>query len=113
MKSYFSFLMISNLVILYNFYSNETVVKLNSYNLFLYYFINSVIIEFYTIIFYIIIELPLKKLFKYMVKKDYNIGVIKEINEEEEEEEEEDENEDEEKDDNNEDEDKDKIEKIK
>ena len=105
-KSYFSFLMISNLVILYNFYSNETVVKLNLYNLFLYYFINCVIILILTIIFYISIELPLKKLFKYMVKNDYIIDITKKINEEEEEEEEEDEDEDEdeEKDDENEEE---------
>jgi hypothetical protein len=98
-KSYFSFLIISNFVILYNFYSNETVVKLNLYNLFLYYFINSVIILILTVAFYISIELPLKKLFKYMIKNDYIIDITKEINEEEEEEEDEDEDEDEQKDD--------------
>jgi len=102
MKSYFSFLMISNLVILYNFYNSETVIKLNLYNLFLFYFINSVIISILTNIFYITIELPLKKIFKYLVKKeDYIIDNNKERGEKGNEEEE---DEDEEKDDENEEE---------
>ena len=95
-KSQFSFLIVYSLVILNNFYASETVVKLNLYNLFLYYFINLFFIAIITILVYIIIELPMKKIFKYLMKEEYKIvSITEDIDEEEEEEEDEKEDEDE------------------
>ena len=86
-KSQFSFLIIYSLVILNNFYSSETVVKLNLYNLSLYSCINLFLIAITTIIIYIFIELPMKKIFKYLMKKEYKIvSITEEIDEEEEDE---------------------------
>lgn len=88
-KSQYSFLIVYSLIILNNFYSSETVIKLNLYNLFLYYGINLFFIAISTIFVYIVIELPMKKIFKYLLKEDYKIiGITEEVNEEEEEEEE-------------------------
>jgi len=95
-KSQFSFLIVYSFIILHNFYASETVVKINLYNLFLYYGINLVFISIYTIIVYIIIELPMKKIFKYFLKEEYKIeGITEEIEEEEEEDDDENEDEDE------------------
>ena len=94
-KSQFSFLIVYSLVILNNLYVSETVVKLNLYNLFLYYFINLFFITIITILVYIIIELPMKKIFKYLLKEEYKIVSITEDIDEEEEEEDEKEDEDE------------------
>ena len=95
-KSQFSFLIVYSLVILNNFYASETVVILNLYNLFLYYFINLFFITIITILVYIIIELPMKKIFKYLLKEEYKIlSITEDIDEEEEEEEDEKEDEDE------------------
>ena len=69
-KSYFSFLIVCNPVILFIFYESETVVKLNFLNICLYYFINLVFIFIMTIIIYIIIDSPLKKISKYIVNRD-------------------------------------------
>jgi hypothetical protein len=66
-KCYFSFIIVCNPVILFIFYESETVVKLTIFNVYLYYFINLVFIAVITIFVYIIIELPLKKIFKYIV----------------------------------------------
>ena len=65
-KSYFSFIIVCNPVILFIFYESETVVKLTIFNVYLYYFINLVFIAVITILVYIVIELPLKKIFKYL-----------------------------------------------
>ena len=104
-KPYFSFNMISNPVILFIFYESETVVKINIFNLFLYFFIDIIVIIICTIIVYIFFELPMKKLFKYMFNKKYQILDLTEdcIEEEEEEDEDEDEAEDDDKDDDNDD----------
>jgi hypothetical protein len=66
-KCYFSFIIVCNPVILFIFYESETVVKLTIFNVYLYYFINLVFIALITILVYIVIELPLKKIFKYIV----------------------------------------------
>ena len=88
-KSYFSFLMVCNTIILFVFYESETVVKLNLLNILLYFCINSVFIFLFTIVMYIYLELPMKKIFKYIVKKDIQIlNIEEEIDDEEEEEEE-------------------------
>ena len=73
-KFYFSFLLSCNSVILYIFYESETVVKLNAFNLWLYYFISTVFIFVVTIIIYITIELPLKKISKYLFSNNYKIS---------------------------------------
>jgi len=88
-KSQFSFLIIYSLVILNNFYASETVVKLNLYNLFLYTCINLFYIIITTILVYIIIELPMRKISKYLLKEEYKIvSITEEIDEDEEEEDE-------------------------
>ena len=73
-KFYFSFLLSCNSVILYIFYESETVVKLNAFNLWLYYFISTVFIFVVTIIIYITIELPLKRISKYLFSNNYKIN---------------------------------------
>ena len=101
-KAYFSFVMVCNPIILFIFYESETVVKLNLYNLYLYFFIDIFFIFIATVIAYITIELPLKKIFKYMIKKDYIIiSNTEELNEEIEEDDEENEDEESEDSDNN------------
>jgi len=93
-KSQFSFLVVYSLVILNNFYASETVVKLNLYNLFLYFFINLFHIALMTILVYIIIELPMRKICKYFLKEEYKIvSITEKIDDDEEEEDEEDEKE--------------------
>ena len=85
-KIYFSFILLINPIILYNFYESDNTIKLNTYTIYLYSFINIVIIFVFMIICYIYLELPLKKLFKYYIRKY-------EINEENKEDEDEDEDE--------------------
>ena len=75
-KSYFSFLLVCNPVILLIFYQSETVVKLNKFNIFLYYCINLVFILIITLVMYITLELPLKKIFKCIVKRELPINNI-------------------------------------
>ena len=69
-KSYYSFILISVPVILIIFYDSESIIKVHIYNFFLFSFINLIIIFISVIIFYSIYYLPLKKIFKYCVKKD-------------------------------------------
>lgn len=78
-KFYFSFLIICNSTILYIFYESETFVKLNLFNLILYFFIAFGFIFFLSIILYISVELPLKKLFKYLFSKEYKNYLINKI----------------------------------
>ena len=94
-KSYYTFTLVSVPVILIIFYDSESIIKIHAYNFFLFSFINLIVIFIFVVIFYSIYDLPLKKIFKYCLKKDEIIG---EENEEEEEEEEEEENEEEEED---------------
>ena len=72
-KFYFSFSLVCNFSILYIFYQTETVIKLNTFNLWLYFFISTVLIFIVTFIIYIAYELPLKKISKYLLSKDYKI----------------------------------------
>ena len=72
-KFYFSFLLSCNSSILYIFYQSETVVKLNAFNLWLYFFISTVFIFLVTFLIYIAFELPLKKITKYLLSNDYKI----------------------------------------
>lgn len=68
-KIYFSFILVISPIILFNFYSSENVVKLNTYTIYLYSIINLCVITLSMILLYIYLELPLKKLFKYHIRK--------------------------------------------
>ena len=83
-KSYYSFILISVPVILIIFYDSESIIKVHIYNFFLFSFINLIIIFISVIIFYSIYYLPLKKIFKYCLKKDEIIEDEEGDNEEEE-----------------------------
>ena len=63
-KSYFSYTLVSSLVILYILYQSETIIKVNIYTIFFYSFISSFFIFIASIIFYSCYEFPLKKIFK-------------------------------------------------
>ena len=71
-KIYFSFITVFSPIILFNLYNSETLIKVNIYNIYVYSFINIVIIFLIMILGYIYLELPLKKLFKFLIRK-YNI----------------------------------------
>ena len=68
-KIYFSFLLVQSPIILFNLYNSETLIKVNIYNIYVYSFINIFLILFFMIICYIYLELPLKKLFKFLIRK--------------------------------------------
>ena len=76
-KSYFSLSIVCNSCILFIFYESETVVKLKTSNIILYYFINLFFIIIFTILTYILIELPLKKITKYLFSSSANITLEK------------------------------------
>ena len=63
-KSYFSYILVSSLVILYIFYQSETIIKMNIYTIFFYSLISSFFIFIAVVIFYSCYEYPLKKIFK-------------------------------------------------
>ena len=71
-KSYFSYLLIINPVILYILYGNETIIKLKLYSIYVYSTINLLLILMATILVYTLYELPAKKIIKYIINKDYN-----------------------------------------
>jgi len=67
-KTYFSFMMVSPNIILFTFYQTETVIKLDIYNLIIYGFIFLILIFILVIGSYSFYELPIKKIFKYLLK---------------------------------------------
>ena len=83
-KFYFSFIISCNSTILYIFFNSETVVKLNIYNLMLFFSIDSLLIFLTTIMINLSLEFPLKKLLKYLFSNEYKINFENEedINEE-------------------------------
>ena len=83
LKGYFTFTLVSIPVILFIFYATETVIKLKLFNILLYGFINLIIIFVLIIICYSCYELPLKKMFKFLLKGK---GIIDEYEEEDEDE---------------------------
>ena len=85
-KSYFTFSIISAIVILFVFYETETVIKLNIYNMIIYTFMFLILIFIGIIIFYSCFELPLKKIFKCLLKGKEILNVEVEDDDEEEEE---------------------------
>ena len=94
-KGYFTFFLISSPVIILIFYETETAIKLNIFNIFLYSFIDIVLIFLLMIVYYSCYELPLKKLSKRLIKgnKEKDGDEEEEENESEEEESSEDDNE--------------------
>ena len=84
-KIYFSFILVLNTIILYNFYHSDNIIKLNTYTIYVYSFVNMFVILIFMILFYIYLELPLKKLFKYLIRKyDINEEYEEDENEEKE-----------------------------
>ena len=81
-KSYFSFILILSPVILFNFYDNDSVIKLNTFTIYLYSSINLFIIFFVTILIYGYLELPCKKIFKFCIR---NYEIIDDQNDKEDE----------------------------
>ena len=75
-KSYFSFILVSNIIIVYNFYQSETVVKINLSNIYIYSFINLFFILIFTIIIYSCFEFPLKKYLKPLIIKPILLIII-------------------------------------
>ena len=67
-KSYFSFILVLSPVILFNFYDNDSVIKLNTFTIYLYSSINLFIIFFVTILIYGYLELPCKKILKFFIR---------------------------------------------
>ena len=67
-KTYFSFMMVSPTIILFTFYQTETVIKLDIYNMIIYGFIFLILIFILVIASYSFYELPMKKIFKYLLK---------------------------------------------
>ena len=63
-KGYFSFTVISTIVIIYVYYQSETVVELNMGNIFLNFSLNIIFILLGNILFYACFEFPFKKIFK-------------------------------------------------
>jgi len=71
-KSYFSYLLLLNPVILYILYGNETIIKIKIYSIYIYSIINLILILIGIIFVYALYELPAKKIIKYIINKDYN-----------------------------------------
>ena len=69
-KAYFSFNIISNIIILFIIYSNESIITINIYIILLYFTLNCVIIFFLQSTFYIFFEIPLKRMVKYFYDSD-------------------------------------------
>ena len=61
-KPYFSFILIINSILLFIFYHSETLIEINSMNIFLYSLIGGTVTFIFTILFYIFYELPYKRL---------------------------------------------------
>ena len=71
-KSYFSYILVSSLVILYILYQSESVIKFGIHASFLYSLIGSFFIFLAVIIFYSCYEYPLRKIFKTLkIRKAY------------------------------------------
>ena len=68
-KSYFSFIIVSNMVMLFSIYSNETIISINIFTICLYYIFNSINSVMITGLCYIFLELPLKKLVKLILSR--------------------------------------------
>ena len=85
-KSYFSYILVANPIILFIFYQSETKILLNLYNLILYSLISGTLIFLSASFSYIFFELPYKKIIKIICSNDSNdIDIEENENEKEEE----------------------------
>ena len=82
-KSYFSYALVSGLVILYILYQSETIFKVNLYTIFFYSLTSSFFIFIAIIIFYSCYEYPLRKIFKTKIRRSYINLDDEEFNDEE------------------------------
>ena len=82
-KSYFSFSLICNMVILFSIYSTATINSINIFNIFLHYIFNTILIFLLTSVCYLFLELPLKKMIKYILNKNEKNGYKEEEDEDE------------------------------
>ena len=71
-KSYFTYILVANPIILFIFYQSETKILLNLFNLILYSLISGCYIFIVASIGYIFFELPYKRLIHYICSDDYN-----------------------------------------
>ena len=69
-KSYFSFTIVCNIVILFIIYTNETIISVNIYMVLLFFLLNLAIIFFYQFLSYVYLEIPLKKIIRYLCNRD-------------------------------------------
>ena len=71
-KSYFSFILIINTILLFIFYQSETLIEINYINIMLYSLIGGALTFIFTSLFYIFFELPYKRLIRllYSLKKN-------------------------------------------
>ena len=86
-KSYFSYILVANPIILFIFYQSETKILLNLYNLVLYSLISGSVIFLSASFSYIFFELPYKKLIKIIFSNDLENNELEENENEKEEEE--------------------------
>jgi hypothetical protein len=83
-KSYFSYILVANPIILFIFYQSETKILLNLYNLVLYSLINGIVIFLSASFLYIFFELPYKKLIRFICSNDSYNNELEENEKEEE-----------------------------
>ena len=74
-KSYFSYSLVSSLIIVYIFYQSETVITMTIYNTILYSSLSIVFVFLAVIVFYGFYEYPLKKIFKTVKIKNSLINI--------------------------------------
>ena len=74
-KSYYTYILISAPVVLCILYESESVIKLDIYNFILFSLINIIYILSLVIVSYSVYELPLKKIFKNIIKGNENIDI--------------------------------------
>ena len=79
-KSYFSFSIVCNMVILFTIYSAESIISLNIYTIYLYFIFNTILIVILMSLAYIFFELPLKKLTKNIFYKSEDNNDNDEVN---------------------------------
>ena len=72
-KMYFTYILLLNPVILYILYLGETKIQFNIPNCFLYSLISIIVLFFVVISFYILFELPYKRIIKYNLKIQNNL----------------------------------------
>ena len=75
-RLYFSFLILANLVVLYIIYDSETVVVLNISNCLLYLVISLIFVFSAAILFFVAVELPIRKLLRLWMREKKAAAVV-------------------------------------